>query len=72
MQKGSCIPFVESLAAKGIPVENDNADSYLVSEIKCTELPLAAFVYQFLPNPIVYSSRVEWLVLRLVVIEAAL
>lgn len=72
MQKGSIIPIVEALAAKAGPVDKDNADAYQAREIKCTGLALAALLDEFHPNPIVFSSGIERLVRRLVVIEMAL
>lgn len=72
MQKGSIIPFVETLESRAGPVDKDNSDAYLAREIKCTGMALAAFLDEFHPNPIIYSSGIERLVRRLVVIEAAL
>lgn len=72
MQKGSIIPFVEGLAAKAGDVHKSDGDGLLAREIMCTGLALAALLDEFHPNPIIFSSGVERMVRRLVVIEEAL
>lgn len=67
-QKGSIVPFIENITAKVGQADKDNSDGYLAREIRCTGLALTAFLDEFHPELIVFSSAVQRLVRRLVVI----
>ena len=72
MQHGSITSAVVNLAARAGSFDKDSAGGYLAREIKTVGLILADLLSEFHPVPIIFSSAVERLVRRLVVLEETL
>ena len=72
LQHRSITSAVDNLAARAGSLEKDSAGGYLAREIKTVGLILADLLSEFHPVLIIFSSAVERLVSRLVVLEETL